>query len=255
MSHPRRGGLAAAVAVVVAIVAWQASRRSEDVRPVPAPPPRQMAASQTQPDNHRLVDDFIRWYEREYIRGMRTVGGSATDVEDLVREIGLEEAVERYAALRRVNLDYAVKHPGTKDIPDGDLERIGQAQYEHVLANARTSLKWIDYKAPKVKRGIVESYRQGALVWIPFYQKLLAAPASSEGADFKARIRVVVSRDEYARMVDQTAPATVLFHAALKEGVSWYAALWVRGMIDKACRQDIAVCRATVDEIYGTSGK
>jgi hypothetical protein len=247
--------LAAAIAVLVAIVAWRASRRSDGVRPDPAPPAGQTAASQTQPGSHKLVDDFIRWYELQYIKGMRSVGGSATDIEDLVRESGLEETVERYAALRRVNLNYAVKHPDIKDIPNADLEQIGQAQYQHVLANARTSLKWIDYKAPKVKKGIVESYKQGALVWIPFYQKLFAAPPPSRGTEIKAQIRAAVSREEYARMVDQTSASTIAFHAALKEGVPWYAALWVKGMIDKACKQDIAVCRATVDRIYGTPEK
>jgi len=211
------------------------------------------AVPQSQPVNYRLAEEFITWYERQYIHRMRYVDGWSTDVEDLIREMGLTRTAERYAALRKVNLEYALKHPSGTAIPDDALERIGQRQYEHVLANTRSSKKWIDYGNPKVRRGIVDSYKQAALAWIPFYRKLLSAPAASPAVELQEQIKSLLSREEYSRLVDDTNQATMVFHAALKEGVAWYApwAPWVKGMIEKACRQDLAACRATVDEIYG----
>jgi hypothetical protein len=219
-------------------------------------PPVTTRAPATQYDlsvNLKLTDEFIRWFELQYVKGMRYVAGSATDVDDLIKEMGEAKTVERYADLRRVNLTYALKHPNDRTIPDADLDRIGQLQYDHFVRDARTSAKWLDYSKARLKSGVIESYRQAARTWIPLYQKLLSAPPPPAGADMKEFVRASVTRDEYLRAMNQIAQATNTLHAALKEGVSWYVpwSPWVKGMIDKSRMQDNRVSRATVDAIYG----
>ena len=206
--------------------------------------------------NYKLVDAFIRWYELQYISGMQRVGGMTTDVADIVAEVGVEETANRYAALRRIVLDYAMTHPTGDAIPEGDLDDIGQRQYEHVLVNVRSSSKWIKYKDEKLRQGVIDSYKGVAPVWVGFCRKLLAAPTPPEGTDFREHIRSVLSRADYATTVEQMSVGTDAFYAALKKGVTWYApwAPLTKSMLDKSCAKDKALCQATIDQIYEKKG-
>jgi len=247
--------LAAAVALLLILAGglYMAIGRKSTAPERPRVPSSAPVVMQDQSLRLRLTNEFICWFELQYISGMRRVAGSTTDVDDLVKEVGLDRTVERYADLRRVNLDYVLKHPDCRVIPEADLDGIGQAQYDHVVKNARGSTKWLDYGKDKLRSGVIESYKMGARVWIPFYQRLLNGPPPPPNTDVKAFIKATFTKDEYLRLMDQIAKSTIIFHAALKEGVSRYApwSPWVKSMIDKSCVQDNAVSRATADEIYG----
>jgi len=214
---------------------------------------RMPVVAQYRTTNYRLVEDFIRWYETNYIQNMRRVGWMPTDIADLVKEIGLERAVERYSTMLRMYLDYAMMYPDRDVIPEADLERICQSQYEYVLTIIRSTKRWVDVNNENVKKGIIEAYGIGARVMVPFFQKLLSSPTPPGNADFKDLIRSAFTREEYASVVGSTTRASQLFHDSLKEGVTRYApwAPWVKGMLDSACRQDNAVTRSTVEQIYG----
>jgi hypothetical protein len=221
-----------------------------------APQSSQAAASagqQNRQANYKLADEFLKWYESQYVKGMQEVDGSTTDVGDLVKEIGLDATVERFAGRRRPNLEYAMKHPADEKIPDSEIERIARKQMEEVVANARTSKKYISYDKPKLQEGVTESYRQRARLWIPFYRKLLAAPAPSSGMSFKEFVKASIPREEYAKMMDRMASGIATFYNGLRAGVSWYSPTgpWVRSKLDKSARQDAGITKGTVDEIYG----
>ncbi len=203
--------------------------------------------------NRALAEEFIKWFELQYVNGMQKVGGGDTDVTDLIKEEGIEKTVERYAALRRVALDFAMNWPRNRAIPDADLNRIAQRQYEHVVSDARRSKKWLSYDNAKLKEGVIQSYKEAAVYWIPFYQKLLDAPTTSSApADIEARVRQAVSRQEYRKMIDGISAANRTFYKGMKHGSSWYKpwSPWVRSSLDDACRMDIALCEATVKQIY-----
>jgi len=248
------GKVVMAILAVVGVCGlyWLSGDRGRQSGPPPAV--SQPSSVSTKPStNYQLADEFVRWYETQYVKGMRVVGGMSTDVEDSIKKIGEAETVNRYASLRRITLDYAMRHPDEKEVPSEDLDRIGEMSYQRVVADAMSSTKWIDYKNEKLKKGVVESYRQGARVWIPFYRKLLAVQVPDGTTDFRDLLRLAFSREDYARIMEQSTKDTLAFHAALKEGIPWYApwALWTKSMIDKACQQDIAICRSTVEAIYG----
>ena len=206
--------------------------------------------------NYKLAEAFIRWYELQYISQMQSVGGMSTDVADIVAEVGVDETVNRYAAIRGVVLDYAMTHPMDEAIPEADLEAIGRRQYEHVLASVRSSGKWIKYKDEKLKRGVIDSYKGIAPVWVGFYRKLLAAPTPPEGTDFREHLRSVFSRAEYAEVIERAFVGTDAFYAALKKGVTWYApwAPLTKSMLSKSCVKDRDLCEATIEQIYGSEG-
>jgi hypothetical protein len=204
------------------------------------------------PDHASLAREFIRWYELQFITRMRRVGSFSTDVQDLVNEMGLAKTLDRYVALREINLEYALQHPDCRNIPEDDLEKLAQRQFEHIMSSTRSSRRWIDYGNPKLRKGGIDPMKQTSLAWIPFYQKLLSAPAP-DGGELKARIRAHVSRDEYTRAMERVTKAKAAWHAAMKEGIAWYASWmpWAKDMSDRVGKQDIAGCWATVDDIYG----
>jgi hypothetical protein len=217
------------------------------------PVPRIPAAARNRSTNLRLADDFIKWYQAQYVNSMRRVGGMSTDIDDLVQDLGYQQAVERYSRTFRIVLDYAMMHPDQAAVPDADLEEMAQTQREMVMSNFRSSRRWVDHQNEKTQQGILNAYKQGDLALIPFFQRLLATPTPPEDPDFKELIRTALSRREYAEVTAQTAQAAAVFYAALKEGVTWYApwAPWVKGMLDKGLEQDNGVGRMTVDSIYG----
>ncbi|MBN1343606.1 MAG: hypothetical protein JXQ73_13040 [Phycisphaerae bacterium] len=218
------------------------------------PPSSSKANPQSQPARTSLtvVNEFIRWYELQFVQRMRWVGSFSTDVNELVNELGLEKTLDRYVALREVNLEYALGHPNCRTIPAEDLERLARLQLEHILSNTRRSRTWIDYSSPKLREGAIESLKDTSLAWIPFYQKLLAGPPPS-GGDLKANIRARVSRDEYVQTMERVTRTKASLHASMKDGIVWYASWlsWARTMVDKVGKQDLAACWATVDDIYG----
>jgi len=229
--------------------------RTRDPADAPPPPPDAKAAAdkRNRTRNYELADEFIRWFELQYIKNMQHVTGMSTDVFDSVKAVGLDQTVERYAALRREVLDYAMAHQADQTIPQHDLDEIALRQYQHVLANVRSSSKWIDYERDELKQGVVESNRQAGRVWVSFYRKLLSAPAPSGKMDFRERIRTAMSREAYAKTVEENLPSTAGFYAALKKGVTWYApwAPVVKRALDSSSAKDRDVWRATVDQIYG----
>jgi hypothetical protein len=238
--------LAAAATLYLTLVPGRSRGRSA------APIVASKAAPLSQPTQTSLVHEFIRWYELQFITRMRRVGSFSTDVQDLVTEMGLEKTLDRYIALREVNLEYVLRHPDCRNIPDADLEDLARRQFEHIVSSTRSSRRWIDYSSPKVTSGAIEPMKQTSLAWIPFYQKLLSAPAP-DGRDFKERFKAHVSRDEYVQTMERVTRAKAAWHAAVKEGIVWYASWlsWARTMADNVGKQDIAGCWATVDDIYG----
>lgn len=210
------------------------------------------AAEEKQPpSNYQLALDFIHWIETRYVATMKVVDGRSTDVTDLVKELGEAKTVERYGEIRRLQLDYAKAHPQGEPSLE-DLTKIAEASLKHVLANTRTSRKWIDYDSAKLRRGVIDAYKKEAAVWIVFYRKLLAASPPAD-ADSKTLIRSALSRDEYERAVRQVLAGTKLFYASLKNGVAWYAPWgpWVRGAIDSSYQKDEAMWLETIEAIYG----
>jgi hypothetical protein len=250
-SHKLLGAAVLLLLLAVGICTLLTRKAAVPKRPfAPASAP---VVQQDRSTNFKLTDDFIRWFELQYIKGMRQVDGSTTDCDDLIKEVGQEQTLERYADLRRVNLDYLREHPDCRTLPDADLEKIALAQYEHVVKNVRASGKWLDYLKDKLRLGVIESYKIAARAWIPLYQKLLNAPPPAPNTDLTTFIRTSLTKEEYLHAMDGEVQSTTVFHAALKEGLSWYApwAPWVKGMIEKSCRQNIAVIRATTEQIYG----
>jgi hypothetical protein len=249
------------VAMVRVVVVCACASGAVHGQKTPNPPPSSQSASQAQPSvvqqnptaNRKLVDDFIRWFELQYVKGMQDVDGSSTDVTDMVKEFGLDATVQRFVERRRLNFDYVVNHLRDETIPESELDRIARIQYELVVMNARRSKKWIDFGKTKLKEGIVESYRQKARIWLPFYRKLLLAPTPSGNVAFKDHIKANVTREEYAKMMEQLSSGTATFYSSLKAGVAWYApwSHWVKSMLNKSCQKDVALSKATVDEIYG----
>ncbi len=246
-----------AVAVLIclgAVCAIYVHATRDPANPPPPPPDAKAAAEKhNRTRNYDLADEFIRWFELQYIKNMQHVAGMSTDVFDSVKALGLDETVERYAALRREILDYAMAHQADETIAQDDLDKIALRQYQHVLANVRSSSKWIDYKRDELKQGVIESQRQAGRVWLPFYRKLLSAPAPSGKMDFRERIRTAMPREAYAKTVEASLPSTAAFYAALKKGVTWYApwAPMVKRTLDSSYAKDRDVWRATVDQIYG----
>ncbi len=205
--------------------------------------------------NYQLADAFIRWYESHYVAEMQELDGTETDIGESVKAIGADETAKRYARLRRTDLDYAMKHPDATPVPEPDLEEIARAKHQHVLANTRSSRRWIDYKNKKLEAGIVASYKKESRAWVAFYRRLLSAPTPPETADFKEHIRSNLPRAEYAQTVEQSLVGTAEFYGSLKHGVAWYApwAPWVKKTLDQACERDSELWRQTVDDIYGAS--
>jgi hypothetical protein len=234
------------VGVVLCVAQW--SRRIEPNLLVA--PSRAPTSTHDRLINYRLSDEYLAWYQLLYINGARLAG--STDIDDLVKEIGFEQTVQRYLAPYRIVLDYAAAHPDLRVIPPGDLERIAQLQYEHLLAIVRSSRRWIDYKDDNVRKGILASYAVADPALIRFFQKLLAAPASRGRPEFKTLISTTLTRQEYADVMEQTDQSTRMFYAALKQGVTWYApwAPFVKFVLERSCLQDIAAHKRTVDEIY-----
>ncbi len=204
-------------------------------------------------DPVELVDDFIRWFESQYTEHMLVVDGKDTDVKESIDAIGLDKTIDRYAAIRRVVLDYARRHPDRKEFPDSDLRKLAAKQYELVVANVRGSGEWIKYEAKATREGIIDSYAQGAKAWIPFYQRLLAAAREGAYRDVRELIRKTLSRDEYQALIDANDRGSEVFYAALKKGIPWYAVWkpWVTSALDKSLAKDKEICRATVERIYG----
>jgi hypothetical protein len=259
MRQRRRTKIAGAIVTVTAVGAlYFVVSRVRYARLPTAPPPGSKVRTQNPAEQASLalVNEFIRWYEGQFVKRMRRVGSFSTDVNDLVNEIGLERVLDRYVALREVNLEYALLHPDSRTIPDDDLERLAHLQLEHILSNARTSRMWIDYSNPKLREGVIESLKETSLAWIPFYQKLLSGPAPS-GGDLKAKIRARISRDEYVQTMERVVRTKASLHASMKEGIAWYASWlsWARTMADRVGKQDIASCWATVDDIYGDAAQ
>lgn len=223
--------------------------------------PSSQSASQVQPSvmehdllaNRHLVEDFIRWFELQFVKGMQDVEGSSSDVTDMVNELGLDATVQLFVDRRNLNFDYVVNHLREETVPDREIDRIAHSQYELVVKNARRSKKWIDFDKPALKEGVVESYRHKARIWMPFYRKLLLAPTPSSGVGFKDHIRANVTREEYARMMEELSTGTTTFYSSMKAGVAWYApwSPWVKSMLSKSARKDVALSKATVDEICG----
>ncbi len=255
MRKRRRVKVAGAIVLVAAVGAICVTIVRNRYQTFPTPPTSgSMAALQTQPAqlSLALVNEFIRWYELQFVRRMRWVGNFSTDVNDLVNEMGLEKVLDRYVALREVNLEYAVQHPNCRTIPEDDLQRLAHLQLDHILSNARSSKMWIDYSNPKLREGAIESLKETSLAWIPFYQKLLSQPAPS-GGELTENIRACISREEYVQTMERVVLTKASLHKSMKLGIAWYASWlsWARTMADKAGKQDIASCWATVDDIYG----
>ncbi len=253
MRHKRRTIIAVGVVFVIAAVVLYfvlAPGRLEPLALSPTGPSK--TGPQSQSAQTPLVHEFIRWYEFQFVSRMRRVGGFSTDVQDLVNEMGLDKTLDRYVALRQVNLNYVLQHPDCRTIPEEDLERLAREQFERIVSSARSSRRWIDYNSPKVKQAGIEPLKQMALAWIPFYQKLLSTPASP-GGTLQERMRAHVSRDEYVQTIERVTRAKAAWHAAVKQGIVWYASWvsWATTMSDNVSRQDIAGCWATVDDIYG----
>ncbi len=255
MRLKRRAKVAWAIVIVTAIgsLYFTVVRGRNDIFPT-TPPPTSKAKVHSPPDQASLalVNEFIRWYELQFVRRMRWVGSFSTDVNALVNEIGLEKTLDRYVALREINLEYALQHPDCRTIPEDDLERLAHLQLEHIMSNTRTSRTWIDYSDPKLREGVIESLKETSLAWIPFYQKLLSGPAPS-GGELKANIRARVLRHEYVDTMERVIRTKAALHKSMKEGIVWYASwfFWARNMADRVGKQDIAACWATVDDIYG----
>lgn len=244
--------LCVGAAVVLSCVQWY--RRTS--RPPPAPPAT-AAPANDRLVNYRLSEDFLRWYQLNYIQNSRRGGGTSTDIDDLVKEIGFEQTVQRYVAPYRLILDCAAAHPGLADIPPGDIDQVGRLQYEHVLAIVRSSRRWIDYTNEDVRKGILDSYGVGNRALTRFFQRLLAAPTPPGNPEFKTLIRTTLTRQEFADVMKKTDESTRIFYVALKRGVPWYVLWgpWVRAVLDRSCEQDIALHQRTVDEIYGVQSK
>jgi len=203
--------------------------------------------------NERLADDFILWFEVRYVQGMERVGGLPTDIYETIQQHGLQTAVERYAAIHRIALDYAIEHPKDAPIPQEDLEGIATAQYKLVASYANSSKRWIDYENENLKRGVVDAYMVAASKLVPFYRKLLRTPVLSGQVDPQTHIRSAVSREEYQQMLTETSTPIANFYEALKLGVAPYApwAPFVKGMLKLAQQKDLSVCMATVGELFG----
>ncbi len=203
--------------------------------------------------NYDLAHDFIRWFESSYVDNMLEVNGRSTDVAESVERIGRDKTIDRYVAIRRMELDYAVNHPGDKPVPETHLDEITERKYRHVVSNTGSSKKWINYNDEKLRQGVMAAYRQEVLAWIPFYRRLLSGPTPSDETDFRGLIKRRFTREEYEKTVEQSLRGTVTFYASLKKGVAWYApwSPWVKSSLDSACKKDVAIWRATVDEIYG----
>jgi hypothetical protein len=250
MRWNRRWKVAGAIGVASAAIALALMLRPH--RPQVPSPIGSKAGPQSRPDRASLAREFIRWYELQFITRMRRVGGFSTDVQDLLNEMGPDKTLERYIALREVNLDYVLKHPDCRNIPDADLEELARRQIQIILSSTRSSRRWIDYDNPTLRKRGIEPMKQTSLAWIPFYQKLLAAPPP-DGRDFKSRFTAHVSRDEYVQTMERVTRAKAAWHAAMKEGIAWYASWlsWARTMSDRVSNQDIANTWATVDDLYG----
>jgi len=251
MRHKRRTMIAAIVLGTLAVVLYVVLVPDRPEPLTRSPTTTQRTESQSQPAQPPLVHEFVRWYESQFVNRMRRVGRFSTDVQDLVKEMGPEKTLDRYVALRQVTLDYVLQHPNCRDIPDADLEQLARKQFEHIVSSARSSRRWIDYDSPKLKQAAIEPLKQTALAWIPFYQKLLAVPASP-GATVPERIRACVSKDEYVQTMQRVTRAKAAWHAAVKQGIVWYASWvsWATNMADNVGKQDIAGCWATVNDIY-----
>jgi hypothetical protein len=254
MRHRRHAKIALAIMLLTAASSLYVLVRHRYRMFPTGPVSEPKTGAQTQPAQTSLVlvNGFIRWYELQFIKRMRHVGSFSTDVNDLVNEVGLEKTLDRYVALREVNLEYALQHPDCRTIPEDDLQRLAQKQFEHIMSNTRVSRMWIDYTNPKLIEGSIKSLKDTSLVWIPFYQKLLAGPSPS-GGELEANMRARVSRNEYAKTMERVAQTKASLHESMKEGIAWYASWlsWSRTMADRAGKQDIAACRATVRDIYG----
>jgi hypothetical protein len=115
----------------------------------------------------------------------------------------------------------------------------------------RSSTKWIDYRNPDLKTGVVDSYRKLTRAWIPLYQKLVRAPSSSDGDDFLDLFRKHLPRDEYASVMDPELSGSNQFYASLKLGAAWYGAIMVKRMLDKSRKLDAKIGQDTIAKIYG----
>ncbi len=199
-----------------------------------------------------LAVDFIRWFELQYINNMQKVDGRDTDVADLLKEMSKEKVIDRYTSLRREDMDLALKYPKAGSVPKHALDAMLRRKLQKVLGSIRSSKEWIDYDEKDLKSGIIEAYRIESRVWLPFYRKLVLSPLPADVQDFRALIRHHYSREQYAKLIEQTLAGARRFYSSLKEGVAWYAPWgpWVRGSIDEALKKDIEIWRKTADRIY-----
>ncbi|MBN1345626.1 MAG: hypothetical protein JXQ73_23240 [Phycisphaerae bacterium] len=248
-------GVFALIAVAVAAALYLSfGYQTTDVTAPPAKVPRPV--SQPNPSkNHQLAMAFIRWFELQYVENMQEVGGMSTDLGDLVNEAGVEATIDAYAAIRRLTLDFAMKNPRQTEIPEQEIDRIAETQYELFVGNMRSSKKWIDYRNPELRAGLIESYRKAARIWIPAYQKLVTVPSSSSDDDFREFFRKHLPRAEYKRAMDSELNGTNLLYASLKHGVAWYGAPMVNRMLNLSCKLDDKIGLDTVEKIYGADSK
>lgn len=199
--------------------------------------------------NYELSLDFIRWIELSYIYATQRVDGFDTDIADSVKELGLEKTIDRYSELRRIDLDYAMEHPDDEEVPQAVLDEIAGKKVGHVLANVRSSNKWIDYENPKLRKSMTKSFSDVTVFWIPFYRRLLSTPIPSGKADFMDLMRAAFSQQEYESVVEKSTRGTINFYVALKMGVAWYRPL-VRRVVSSTQKKEVAMWKATAEQIY-----
>ncbi|MBN1343118.1 MAG: hypothetical protein JXQ73_10585 [Phycisphaerae bacterium] len=231
---------------------WQAAQLGRDG---PSAVSLTAVATAATPDddlNYQLARDFISWIEARYVDNMQRVNGQDTTVAHCVKAIGVAKAVQRYAAVRQVDLDYALKYPDDDPIPESHLSEIAAAKYQLVAANTSFGKQWIDFRAEPLKDGVVEVYRREAKAWVSFYRKLLATPVPPETTDFRILIRASHTREEYERFVSTIAGGLGQFYGALKKGVTWYApwAPLVNRTIDATHRKSHGLWLETPELIY-----